>query len=297
MIVVALFGGLGSQMDQYSFYLALKKHYPNTDIKLSLCNILKPDHNGFELERVFGIKPREASVDEILQLSDIYPYCAKFQRVGKLIFDLRRIIFGPKSTWITPYDPSAYYGEVFELSSFKSYLFWGNWLNEKYRTGIDEEIYASFSFPDFVDSENMDISDRITSSNSVSIHVRRGDYVQFGLPLLSLNYYKRAVKMIESSIDSPSYFVFSNDINYVKDNFGFLKNYEIISNNSGANSFRDMQLMSMCKHNIIANSTFSYWGARLNRNPGSLVICPKYHADICKYTWCLPSWYVIDNHL
>jgi hypothetical protein len=295
MFIVSLFGGLGSQMDQYSFYLGLRKHYPDTQIKFSVCNVAKPEHNGYELKKVFGIEVDEASLNEIIRLSDIYPFGAPFPRVCQRLFNWRRNLFGYKESWITPDDPSAFYKEIFELNPLKSYMFWGNWSNEKYREGVNDEILNAFEFPEITDKENKRIYEDIVSSNSVSIHVRRGDYIKYGFPLLSLEYYKKAVEIVQSKICDAKFYIFSNDIDYIINNFGFLKNYEIVSINNKGNNYKDMQLMSSCKHNIIANSSFSYWGARLNRNSDAIIICPKYHVNVCKHTTCLPKWIILDN--
>lgn len=296
MIIVAIFGGLGSQMDQYSFSLALKKHYPDTIFKFSLCNIMKPDHNGYELGRIFGIHPEEASLSELLQLSEIVPYGVRCYKIHSIINTIRSRFWGKKTSWILPDDPSAYYKEVFELNPLKDYLFFGNWANEKYREDINDDIFDAFTFPQIEDEQNLIIRDKIESSNSVSIHVRRGDYANYGYPMLSLNYYKKAVDIVKEKNKDAKFFIFSNDVKYVKENFDFLENYEIVDVNSGANSFRDMQLMSLCKHNIIANSTFSYWGARLNKNENATVVCPRYHVPICKHTAAMPNWVVLNNH-
>lgn len=297
MIVVSIFGGLGSQMDQYSFYLGLKKHYPDTQFKFSLCNIVKPDHNGYELGRIFGIFPEEASFSEIMALSEIVPFDARYFKFRSFLGTLRRSVFGYKDSWIIPDDPSAFYKEVFELNPLKNYLFFGNWSNEKYRQNVNDEIYEAFKFPKIEDTKNLDVLRKIESSNSVSIHVRRGDYIKYGYPMLSLNYYKKAVEIIREKNKEAKFFVFSNDVPYVKDNFDFLNDYEVVDVNSGCSSYKDMQLMSHCKHNIIANSTFSYWGARLNRNPNAVVVCPKYHVPQCKHTASMPNWVILDNHV
>lgn len=296
MFIVSLFGGLGSQMDQFSFYLALRKHYPDTIIKLSLCNVAEPHHNGYELNRIFGIDAEEANLSELLRLSDIYPISARYYKLGTWLFNIRRLLVGNKESWITPDDPTAFYKEVFELNPLKSYMFWGNWSNENYRKSVNDEIFEYFKFPEIKDNENLSVMEDILNSNSVSIHVRRGDYEKFGYPMLSVNYYKECVRLLKSKCLNPKFFIFSNDVDFIRKEFDFLDNYRIVDNNVGNESYRDMQLMSLCKHNIIANSSFSYWGARLNRNNSPIVICPKYHVSYCKHTSCLPTWIIVDNH-
>lgn len=298
MFIVSIFGGLGSQMEQYAFYLSLKKAYPDTIIKLGINNFSKPDHNGFELERVFGIRTETASVQEICRLSDFCPLKMRFSFLLRKLFHWKVLLLGHKESWITPDDPSAFYKEVFQLNPLKDYLFHGNWGHEEYRKRINEEILQSFVFPAFDSCENISIAKEIMNTNSISIHVRHGDYIQYGYPVLPMGYYRKAIEIIKEKIESPVFFIFSDDIEYVKKNFSFLQNYRIIDWNKGNKSYRDMQLMSMCKHNIIANSTFSFWGARLNTNNDAIKISPKYHVPQCRHSFGegVANFIILDNH-
>lgn len=281
-------------MDQYSFYLALKHRYPNVIYKFELYNLTPPQHNGQELERVFGIKLPLATAKEVATLSEYYPITGKFRRLFSLLYSVRRYVWGPKSSHIRLEDSSAFYPEVFELSSLKSYLFTSNWGNEKYREGIEEEIQEAFTFRSIEDDQNRKFKSEIESTNSISLHVRHGDYVKYNFPILPLDYYKRAYELIKRKIEKPKFFVFSDDKDYIKRNFSFLGDYTVVDCNSGENSFRDMQLMSLCKHNIIANSTFSYWGAVLNKNREKIVIAPSHHVSTTKNPIAKSSWLLID---
>lgn len=127
--------------------------------------------------------------------------------------------------------------------------------------------------------ENKIISDEIRKTNSVSLHIRRGDYITSKITnkfhgTCCLGYYKKAMKLINKKVKNPKYFVFSDDIYWVKKNLE-IKNAFYVDDNVGDKSYIDMQLMSMCKHNIIANSSFSWWAAWLNNNPNKIVIAPK----------------------
>jgi hypothetical protein len=122
--------------------------------------------------------------------------------------------------------------------------------------------------------------ERITDPNSVSVHVRRGDYVTNPRAsnfhgLCSAEYYEMAMSCIEGVISFPHYFVFSDDIDWAKDNIRFKSKVTFVESRDVRNPVEDLRLMSMCKHNIIANSSFSWWGAWLNDNPDKLVIAPK----------------------
>lgn len=229
---------------------------------MEINNLIREAHNGFELQRVFGIQPELANINDIIRLADIYPYSGNHAYINRVINYIRRMIFGVKKTWICYPDPTVYHEEVFTLNNKNSYLFHGNWNNEKYSKDVNNEIAATFVFPKNDNPKNIEIIQKMLSENSVSIHVRHGDYTKYGFPLLSLDYYYHAVSVIEETIASPHYYIFSDDIDFVRGNFKFLKHdFTIVDWNKGRQSFRDMQLMSMCKHNINANSTFSYWGA------------------------------------
>ena len=296
MIIVSIFGGLASQMDQYSFMLALKKAYPDTRFKIDPFFSFELHHNGYELERVFGIKEDKATAMEVAIVSDNIPRGMKHYKLLNILMTLKKCLFGTKDSFITPDDPSAFYPEVFKLNPLKNYLMFGNWANESYRTEIEDEIITAFTFPP-IDNKNKEVSDGIVKTNSVSLHVRRGDYLSYGFPLLPKWYYEKAIRIIQEKVDSPHFFIFSDDSEYVRREFSFLDSYTIVDWNKKEDSFRDMQLMSMCKHNIIANSGFSYWGARLNYKSSAIRIAPRYHVPICKHHCGEGStgWIIIDN--
>ncbi len=124
----------------------------------------------------------------------------------------------------------------------------------------------------------MDIAEEISQTNSVSIHIRRGDYLLEN-GAIEMGYYSKAIRKLEQieelSEDEFDFYVFSDDERFAKEIFGKIKNYHIIDGNTGNKSYRDMQLMSLWKHNIVANSTFSFWGAYLNKNSDKVVIAPS----------------------
>lgn len=135
-----------------------------------------------------------------------------------------------------------------------------------------------FKFPPVHDSENCNYLSLIKTACSVSIHVRRGDYLDdlnlgiFG-DICSKEYFQKAVSKIYTIFDNPHFFVFSNDLQWCMENLK-LSSVTYVSGNIGPSSWKDMYLMTNCSHNIISNSTFSWWGAWLNPNPDKVVICP-----------------------
>lgn len=141
-------------------------------------------------------------------------------------------------------------------------------------------IKESFSFPSFEDEKNRIIGEEMLKLNSVSIHIRLGDLSKKNMKLISNGYYRKAVNYIKRRIDSPVFYIFSTpgDCEWCKSNMhsiGLDANKDSVSFvnwNSGSNSFRDMHLMSMCKHNIISETSFGWWGSFLNSNPMKITI-------------------------
>jgi hypothetical protein len=205
----------------------------------------------------------------------------------------RRYIFGPKSSHIRQDDPTAYYEEVFSLSTLKSYIFCGNWVNEEYFRDCKEEIISDFTFPQFDDEMNKYYASEIERGESVSVHIRKGDYVTSAMLNLSVEYYKLAKKKIEENVKKPKYYIFTDDKMNIQEYLEIFNDYKIVDCNSGEQSFRDMQLMSLCKHNIIANSTFSFWGAYLNRNENKTVIAPNKAKVDFRNPFACADWTII----
>jgi len=155
----------------------------------------------------------------------------------------------------------------------------GFWQNAKYFKNIEKEIREEFTLRKPLDEKFANISRQIENIPSVSIHIRRGDYVNDPKTkavhnVCDLDYYNKAIDIIKTNVNNPTFFVFSDDIDWVS------KNLEINSptfwvSNLKSKDYEELILMSKCKHNIIANSSFSWWGAWLNQNPDKIVIAPK----------------------
>ena len=296
MFVVCFGDGLGNQMFQYAFYYALKQKYKNNTVQMDIFNIYGGNiHNGFELNSVFKIKTDECSLRNAMILSDYCPkHTHKYWLINKF-YGLRRYLLGIKDSFITQDDPTCYYDEVFHLSELKSYLFRGNWVNVKYFQDYSDEIATIFTFPELQGEKNLHYAEEMQNSNSVAVHIRRTDYKNSGMINLFPEYYKRAKQIIEEKVQNPKYYIFSDDLEDISDYLVFFDDFTLVSGNTGKESFRDMQLMSLCKHNIIPNSTFSFWGAFLNKNPDKIVIAPdKAHVKF-RNPFACPEWTIIPN--
>ncbi len=149
----------------------------------------------------------------------------------------------------------------------------GYFQSEKYFKNISDQVKKEFTLKEPIDHVLPNIAEDIKTSQSVSVHIRRTDYLdkQHRYIILGKDYYSSAMEIIQSKVPSPKFFFFSDDIEWVKQNLNFPSD-SIFMNYK---DYEELALMSLCKHNIIANSTFSWWGAWLNTNMAKIVISPK----------------------
>ena len=266
MIIISFAGGLGNQMFQYALFKKFQLLGKNVKGDFNFYNKNKA-HNGFELEKVFNLKIPKASQEEINKLKDNSDFLRKYRRFFRIFWkstDIEQINFD--------FDDS-----IFALDN--AYLN-GYWQSEKYFKDISEQLRRDFAFRN-IDLANKKMLEKIKGTESVSIHIRRGDYesdphtkkLLGGICIIS--YYKRAIDIIQSKINNPYFFIFSDDLNWARENFRFLSKCFFVDINHSENSYKDMFLMSHCNHNIIANSSFSWWGAWLNNNLNKIVIAPS----------------------
>ena len=245
-------GGLGNQMFEYAMLLALRSRGYNIKMDISYYDFFQM-HNGYELERVFGIK------EEVINKQGIHMYWLR---------SLHRL----RPRCLYKFDSFCFDESL--LQHPLRYLF-GYWQDEQYFVDIQDVVRNSFNFVG-VDERNDEIAKEMLSCNSVSLHIRRGDYNEFGMTLIGKDYYKNAIQYIKERVDNPVFYIFSDDIEESKAIADEMHiNYQLISHNRGNSSYKDMFLMSRCRHNIIANSSFSWWGAWLNNNSGKIVVAPQ----------------------
>ncbi|MEE1021984.1 MAG: alpha-1,2-fucosyltransferase [Muribaculaceae bacterium] len=143
---------------------------------------------------------------------------------------------------------------------------------------VSETLKKAFRFRDFEDKRNIELQNVLSNENSVAIHVRKGkDYckIKWYQNTCPIEYYRKAIDYIKMKVNNPKFYVFTDNPDWVKENFGFI-DYILVDGNPtvGWGSHFDMQLMSLCKHNIISNSTYSWWSAFLNANPDKIVVIP-----------------------
>lgn len=295
MIVVMMTSGLGNQMYQYAMYKMLSLTYPQTVIKADITRfLLYGAHQGFELKRIFE-HPGSRFHLEIANNLEIFrtgggipiwsdsPMARRLER-GRNWYNRMADRISRRLGTYRIIDESllcdhcryneAVFRKLTHLDVKKDWSVRGYWEHEKYYAHILPQLWEDFVFPDIRDEKNRETAQAIADSPSVGVHVRRGDYVGSRFDILTMEYYRRAVDWIREHTDGARFFLFSDDAAYAEEAFAWLERKTVVAHNRGQDSFRDMQLMSLCRHNIIANSTFSTWAGLLNRTPGRCVVYP-----------------------
>lgn len=287
MKTVQFLGGLGNQMFQYAFYLALKRHFKNVKADISEFSYYTL-HNGFELNEAFGLDLNLISSME----KKLY-----YNKDNEWIYQKLRKLLGLSHSVFTEIKEFEYDENIFSDRHSRYYI--GYWQNEKYFKELRNILLEDFRYKKTLSAENSRLLTKIKNCNSVSIHIRRGDYI--GHPLLgnicSNTYYLNAINFIGSRIKDPVYFVFSNDMKWCKENIN-VKSIYFCEENTEKNSVVDILLMSNCRSNIIANSTFSWWSAWLNQNPDKIVVAPSKWINaphLNDYDVVPSSWFKVES--
>lgn len=263
MKIVKIYGGLGNQMFQYAFALELEQRR-GEPVYLDLSGFEDYGlHNGFELERVFGIQTRVAPPDIVRRLS---------VPSSGLVNRFRRKYLTKKTHFIDRY--FGYYPAVFDREGDCYYD--GYWQSEKYFVDVEEAVRRVFRFREGLGERNEALLQDLPGPR-VSLHVRRGDYLKSeNLNVCTPAYYEAALAELRASIPIRSILVFSDDISWCRENLQLeAQTTAYIDWNTGLESWRDMALMTRCDHHIIANSSFSWWGAWLNPRMSKRVFAPR----------------------
>ncbi|PKL86491.1 MAG: alpha-1,2-fucosyltransferase [Ignavibacteriae bacterium HGW-Ignavibacteriae-1] len=281
MIIVKMMGGLGNQMFQWALgrTLALKN---SSEFKIDVYFLIErqPRKNftirTYDLD-IFNLNAEFATKNEIAK----YPI-PMFGKFGVILVHLKQM-------WRRRINTNGYnyliqtrfdYDEQIDNAPVNSYLE-GYFQTERYFKPYEDIIRKDFEFRDQLSGKTFEMSQLIKEKQSVAVHIRRGDYVSNAKAnkthgVLGKEYYDKAMETIASKVESPHYFIFSDDNEWCRDNFAFGENMTIIEDDIKGNKFQfSLNLMSQCKHAIIANSSFSWWGAWLSTNPDKIVIGPQ----------------------
>ncbi|ERJ94496.1 alpha-1,2-fucosyltransferase [Treponema lecithinolyticum] len=271
--IVKISGGLGNQMFCYAFACALQKcgHkvYVDTSLyrKATVHSGIDFCHNGLETERLFGIKFDEADTADVRRLST---------SAEGLLNRIRRKYFTKKTHYIDTvfkYTPEL-------LSDKNDCYLEGYWQTEKYFLPIEKDIRRLFTFRPTLSEKSAAVQSALQAQQaavlSASIHVRRGDFLNTKtLNVCTETYYNNAIKYAVKKHAVSRFYIFSDDIPWCREHLCFCNAHAVfIDWNTGNDSWQDMALMSMCRCNIIANSSFSWWAAWLNNASDKTVLAP-----------------------
>ena len=263
MVIVKIIGGLGNQMFQYAYAKALQQKGHEVKIDISAFETYKL-HGGYQLDK-YNIDLAKSTKEENSKFytnSLTYRVMRKLNIVNSKIIKEKSLLFDYKLLNI---EDGCYLDGYFQC--------------EKYFKDIREIILKQFSINQDISNYTKEIENKIQNSqNSCSLHIRRGDFVNSTNINIhgacDIEYYKKAIQYLEEKVENINYFIFSDDIEWVKENLA-IQNAIYIDSKEKRIPHEDIYLMSLCKNNIIANSSFSWWGAWLNKNEQKIVIAPK----------------------
>jgi len=275
-ITVNIIGGLGNQMFQYAFAYSVSRKL-NQSFALDISDFetywhpYKPNTcwHPYQLN-VFQIEGDESIPCEI-----------KFKKRNLFNRVIKKIKIVKSKFLVKGYYQERHHHfdkDVFGIRN--DVYFIGYWQSESYFKEYKSELLKKFTLKKPLCSKAQAYKEAILSKNTASLHVRRGDYannksINNFHGVCSLEYYQKAVKYITYSFPEICFYIFSDDLDWAKTNFNFIKNKIFVESNGDIPNYEEMHLMSLCKHNIIANSSFSWWGAWLNKNDEKIVIAPE----------------------
>jgi hypothetical protein len=284
LFIIRIIGGLGNQMFQYAFGMRLAELGYSVKYDTSQLRDYKL-HNGFELERVFGLTLEQASARELRLFNPYYNRLLEKLHKKLLFIFGKYLLEGTNFSWN-------------RLKKNRTAYLDGYWQSLECIPENESALFKSFAFnKDNQSREQVLLQEAIANCDSVSVHVRLGDYLDpenqrlFG-NICTAGYYRQAMEEMEKKLANPVYYVFSDSPEKAKDLLASRFPVHFIQQNQGADSYKDMLLMSLCRHNIIANSSFSWWAAFLNKNPGKIVIAPKHWRNMNDRKNLVPSTWI-----
>lgn len=271
--IVNMACGLANRMFQYSYYLFLKKQ--GYEVTVDFYRSAKLAHEKVAWNSIFPYA-------EIKQASRLKAFL--WGGGADLCSKVRRRYF-PSSTNVRM--TTGTFDASLPANTARNEYIIGVFLNASIVEAIDDEIKKCFTFLPFTDEMNLRLEKEIEECESVAVHVRKGKDYQSRIwyqNTCSMEYYRKAILQMKEKLQHPKFYVFTDNADWVRENFQEIE-YTLVEGNpaDGYGSHFDMQLMSLCKHNIISNSTYSWWSAFLNRNPEKVVIAPEiwFNPDSC----------------
>jgi hypothetical protein len=272
-------GGLGNQLFQFIIgYILAKKNKINLRINIESFNSY---HRQYELDKFPEI--HKLNIPKIINYNIFYKTYfylnSKLYKILKIsgIYKYINFFFLEKKEFEK--SPFIFNEDLLKKKIVKNFSITGFFQSEKYFIRYRKIVLKLFSFPKIKDKLVQKHLNLIKNKNSVAIHIRRGDYLnnpkaRYFHGILGENYYKKSISFIKKKVKNPIFFIFSDDIELIKKSHFFFNNKKYIFTDTKS-SINDLSLMSNCKHFIIANSTFSWWGAWLSKNKHKIVCAPK----------------------
>ena len=277
MVTVKLIGGLGNQMFQYAYAYSLAQKlkeelfidtsfYPQ-DKKIDLFTLMVPELKKWEEAPISSFeKTRVVIVQKFYHvLQKLIRVFRRTDRLGEKLFK-----FFSRRGYNFNFDPYFY---EYKKDAENTYLY-GYFQGEKYFENVAESIKEQFKVKKELSDYAKEVKEQIKKENSVALHIRLGDYTQkknYDLYVCTKEYYENAIDYIKNNIENPEFFVFTNDLEGAKKLVDFPKETFFVEKTE---NYEDLALMQECKHFIISNSTFSWWGAYLSENPDKKIVVP-----------------------
>ncbi len=269
MVITELIGGLGNQMFQYATARAIATKYASL-VKLDVT----PFRTSYTLHAYalghLSIQETFATPAEINRLTAPSRLARVVNRALLPFPMLRRVVRKEKQLFV--YDPLV-------AEPFGTLYLSGYWQNERYFREIAPALRAEFRLKTPPTQVSEQVADQIRAVNAVCVHVRRADYVTNSNTtawhgICGLDYYTAALTRLKAHVAAPHFFVFSDDAEWARANLQFDDPVTFVSHNRADRNYEDLWLMNLCQHHVVANSSFSWWGAWLASNPRQLVIAP-----------------------
>ncbi|MBR3721815.1 MAG: alpha-1,2-fucosyltransferase [Selenomonadaceae bacterium] len=277
--IIYMNGGLGNQMFQFFFYQWLSCMIDEPVIVDDTYFFVEKKHNGLEIEKLFGCKmvklsealPESVFAEMLNRRAAGEAVAEQLYKAGypiSVIGESNAPTFSGPISWIQGYHPGHMRNKG--MIYYHMYNIDGNYLRDLQKIGL----FPANPFSKELNGANAEYAKKIKSTESVALHIRRGDFVALGWATED-SVYKSAVKMMNEKLNNPLYFIFSDDLNYCKEHlkeFGLSKNKVVfVEGNVAPNNYLDLQLMAMCKHRIVSNSSFCYLAALLRENEGLIL--------------------------
>ena len=293
MKAIVAFGGLGNVMFLYALVCAYREKGIKSFLFMSDTNLA---HHSSEFEKIFPNASQWRGLNFMERMCVMI--CKQLRKIHYKKYRIpHKFLFFPFG--VSRYDhfsPMTFFPQVFDNLNKNEYLI-GMFQSYKYFEDCKDAIYKDFQFSETLLSDaTQKMAYRMGGGNSVSLHVRRGDYMNSNYyhilgKVCDIDYYQRAIEEIKKRVSNPKFFVFSDDKEYVAKNL-LIEDAVYVDFNYGKDSWQDMYLMTQCHHHIIANSTFSWWGAWLGQHKDKIVVAPSRWFASLKYDEIIPSEWI-----